>query len=71
VLANILARVLVDLFDQGLADLVEPGGLMVLSGVLDSQAYEIRAALQRYGLSLAAQEQIEDWVAVIAQRPSM
>jgi ribosomal protein L11 methyltransferase len=69
VLANILARVIVDLFDQGLAGLVEPGGLLVLSGILDTQSFEVRAALQRYGLSLAAQEQIEDWVAIIARRP--
>lgn len=69
VLANILARVLVDLFDQGLADLVAPGGLIVLSGILDTQAFEVRGALQRYGLTLAAQEQIEDWVAIIARRP--
>lgn len=69
VLANILARVLVDLFDQGLADLVAPGGLIVLSGILDTQAFEVRAALTRYGLTLAAQEQIEDWVALIARKP--
>jgi ribosomal protein L11 methyltransferase len=70
VLANILARVLVDLFDQGLARLVDPAGLMVLSGILEAQAYEVRAALQRGGLTLAAQEQIEDWVAIIARRPA-
>ena len=70
VLANILARVIVDLLDQGLAGLVEPGGLLVLSGILDTQAFEVRAALQRYGLTLAAQEQIEDWVAILARRPA-
>ncbi len=69
VIANILARVIVDLFDHGLAGLVEPGGLMVLSGILDSQAYEVRAALQTNGLMFAAQEQIDDWVAIIARRP--
>jgi ribosomal protein L11 methyltransferase len=67
VLANILATVIVRLFEEGLADLVEPGGLIVLSGILDSQAYEVRAALQMHGLELAAQEHIEDWVAIIAR----
>jgi ribosomal protein L11 methyltransferase len=70
VLANILATVIVRLFEEGLADLVEPGGLIVLSGILDSQAYEVRAALQMHGLELAAQEHIEDWVAIIARRPA-
>jgi ribosomal protein L11 methyltransferase len=68
VLANILARVLVNLFDEGLAELVTPGGLMVLSGILESQAFEVRAALQTHGLTLAAQERLEDWVALVARR---
>lgn len=69
VVANILASVIVRLFEAGLADLVEPGGLIVLSGILDSQAYEVRAALHLHGLTLVAQEHIEDWVALIARRP--
>lgn len=68
VLVNILASVIVRLFDEGLADLVEPGGRMVLSGILEAQAYEVRAALQRRGLTLAAQEHLEDWVALIAAK---
>jgi ribosomal protein L11 methyltransferase len=38
VLANILAPVIIRLFDAGLADLTEPGGTLVLSGILDTQA---------------------------------
>lgn len=71
VLANILARVIVKLFDEGLADLVEPGGLLILSGILDTQAYEVRAALERHGLTLAAQEHLDDWAAIIARRPTV
>jgi ribosomal protein L11 methyltransferase len=69
VLANILAHTIVQLFDQGLAKIVAPGGMMVLSGILDSQAYEVIAALKMHGLEFAAQEHIEDWVAIIAKRP--
>ncbi|MDW8325108.1 MAG: 50S ribosomal protein L11 methyltransferase [Anaerolineales bacterium] len=68
VLVNILASVIVRLFEEGLADLVEPGGRIVLSGILEAQAYEVRAALQRHGLTLAAQEHLEDWVALIAEK---
>lgn len=70
VLANILARTLVMLFDQGLAHLVAPGGLIILSGILEAQAFEVRAALQTHGLKFMAQEHIEDWVAIIAQQPT-
>ncbi len=68
VLANLLAHTLINLFDQGLAQLVTPGGLIVLSGILDSQAFEVIAALKRHGLTLAAQEKLEDWVALIARK---
>jgi ribosomal protein L11 methyltransferase len=68
VVANILARVIVDLLDAGLAETVTPGGLLVLSGILESQAYLVRARLATHGLALAGQEQIEDWVAILARR---
>lgn len=68
VLVNILARVIVNLFGQGLARLVTPGGYMVLSGILDTQAHEVIAALKENGLELRGQEQIEDWVAIIVAR---
>jgi len=68
VVANILARVIVNLLEAGLAQTVAPGGLLVLSGILDSQAYQVLGALPQHGLTLAAQEQIEDWVAIIARK---
>jgi ribosomal protein L11 methyltransferase len=68
VVANILARVIVDLLGQGLAQTVAPGGLLVLSGILDSQAYQVRAALAPLGLTVVAQEQIDDWVAIMARQ---
>jgi len=70
VLANILARTIVMLLDQGLAQLVAPGGLIILSGILEAQAFEVRAALQTHGLKFMAQEHIEDWVAILAQQPA-
>jgi ribosomal protein L11 methyltransferase len=69
VVVNILARVIAKLLTEGLAQTVAPGGLLIASGILDSQAYEVRAGLQTHGLKLVAQEHIEDWVALIARRP--
>jgi ribosomal protein L11 methyltransferase len=68
VVANILARVIVELLRHGLARTVAPGGLLVLSGILDTQAFEVNAALKAEGMTLLAQEHIEDWVAIIARR---
>ena len=69
VVANILASIITPMLEQGLADVVAPGGLLIVSGILDTQAYRIIAALETHGLILAAQEQSEDWVAFIARKP--
>ena len=69
VVANILAGVICDLFEQGLAQAVTPGGLLILSGLLHTQGPDIRARLQWHGLQQLAQEHIENWIAIIARRP--
>jgi ribosomal protein L11 methyltransferase len=68
VLANILAPVLVRLLDEGLGQLVSPGGALVLSGILDEQAGDVEAAFKKVGLRPAGRRQINDWVALVAAR---
>ena len=71
VLANILAPILVKLLDEaGLADLVAPGGHLVLSGILEGQAEDVLAAAQRAGLQPAHCRQVEDWVTLTVQKPT-
>jgi len=64
VLVNILAPVIIRLFDAGLADLVAPAGMLVLSGILAEQAEDVKAAAQQHGLHFQEMRQIEDWVAL-------
>lgn len=68
VLANILAPVLIRLFDAGLADLIRPGGEIILSGILDHQAGNVVAAAESKGLKLNDQRQMGDWVALKMSR---
>lgn len=68
VLANILAPVLVRLFEAGLADLVTPGGALILAGILEHQAGEVLAAAEKHGLRLAQRRQMHDWVALLCQK---
>jgi len=68
VLANILAPVLIHLFDDGMADLVAPGGNIILAGILAEQAAGVRAAAEAYGLRFIEQRQIGDWVALVMQK---
>jgi len=68
VVANILLNAIANFFEQGLTKAITPSGLLILSGILRTQAHEIRAQLQWHGLELLAQEQMEDWVCIMARR---
>ena len=67
VLANILAPVLVRLFDSGMARLVAPGGALILSGILEEQAGLVIASAEGNGLHLEAKKQLGDWVALLVK----
>ncbi len=68
VVANILAPVIIRLFDAGLADLVSPDGTIILSGILAEQAAGIEAAAIAKGLTPIEKLQIDDWVAQIFKK---
>ncbi len=67
VLANILAPVLLAMIADGLTNRVKRTGALVLSGILEEQAQEVRAALERAGMTRIEQRQSGDWVALIAR----
>jgi ribosomal protein L11 methyltransferase len=67
VVANILAHVIVSFFEQGLAQAVAPGGLLIVSGILHSQTPDIRARLPWHSLELIAQERLAQWSCLIAR----
>jgi ribosomal protein L11 methyltransferase len=71
VLANILAPVIIRLFAAGLADLVEPGGTLVLSGILEGQAEEVRKAAEDTGVLFIEKLQSADWVALAFSKPNL
>jgi len=64
VAANILAPVLIRLFEAGLADLIQPNGEIILSGILDHQAESVIEAGQAQGLKRGETRQMKDWVAI-------
>ena len=68
VLANILAPIIVRLFEAGMAELIQPGGTIILSGILAEQAETVIAAAQAKGLELTEQKQMGDWVALACKR---
>lgn len=68
VLANILAPVIVRLFDSGLADLMEENGAIILSGILEEQAPSVIETAQAKGLKTNEHKQMGDWVALSMSR---
>ncbi len=72
VVANILAPVIIKLLDEGLADLIQGDGWLVLSGILEEQleieGRGVLPALKRNGLQVAEKRQINDWVALGVRR---
>jgi len=68
VMANILAPVIIRLFDSDLADLLEPGGVLILSGILQGQAQGVVDAAQVKDLMLKEKRQMGDWVALAVSR---
>ena len=67
VLANILAPILIRLFDAGMADLVEPGGVIILAGILAEQADGVIESAGLHGLTFAERRQSGDWVALVCK----
>ena len=70
VLANILAPVLVRLFNEDLAKLISPGGVILLSGILIEQATEVEVEAGSHGLKLLERMTIGDWIALAFQKPA-
>lgn len=68
VIANILTHILIQLLDEGMADLLVPGGVLLLSGILEEKLAEMQAALEQHGLEVCEQLMIEDWVGLAVRQ---
>lgn len=67
-LVNILARVILQMCDEGLEHVVRPGGTAVFSGLITSQVAEVEAALARIGFTPTNRRTIDDWALIEAVR---
>ena len=68
VVVNILARVLVEMAEGGLARRLAPEGHLIAAGLLVGQEEEVRDAFERAGLTVIGRRQMDDWVALEATR---
>ena len=68
-LVNILARIILEMCERGLGEILRPGGVGIFSGIIDTQAAEVEDGLRRAGLRPYRRRQSGDWVAIEAVRP--
>jgi ribosomal protein L11 methyltransferase len=66
VVVNIVAKVIVDMVREGLAELLSPGGTLIAAGIIADQAPEVVTALEQNALALTEQRQSEDWICLVA-----
>ena len=64
VLVNILAPIIIHLFDQGLSQLVSGEGLLLLSGILEEQEPKLRQTAEDASFSLVDRLSDGDWVSM-------
>ena len=67
VLANIVADVIIPLSAQ-VPGLLAPGGTFICSGVIDSRADEVRAAIESRGMTVVEKKEKNGWVAFVARK---
>jgi len=71
VVVNILANIIMRLFDQDLGELISPGGELILSGILETQADEVLHHAKQSGFTLIEKREIDDWVALcVSKKPA-
>lgn len=70
IVVNIIAPVIIGMCANGLGQTVRPGGYAIFSGVIESQAEEVEAALQQTGLVPHHRHQQGDWLAIVCRRPA-
>ncbi len=62
--------ILAKMLSTGLADLVSPGGLLILGGVLEHQAQELADLARSLGMTLRETLHQEDWVVLVLYKPA-
>ena len=66
VLANIVADVIIPL-SAHVEALLAPGGIFLCSGIIDTRCEEVRAALEKHGLTVFGRKERDGWVAYAAR----
>jgi ribosomal protein L11 methyltransferase len=67
VAANILARILIALAPH-LTQALRPGGILILSGIIDTRELAVREAFEALGLRFVRRDELEGWVMLMLRK---
>ncbi|MCP4542923.1 MAG: 50S ribosomal protein L11 methyltransferase, partial [Chloroflexi bacterium] len=67
VVVNILAKVIIEMMQGGLAARVSPGGKLIAAGIIAEQESKVVTAMEQQGLYVVKRKQKEDWVCLVAE----
>jgi ribosomal protein L11 methyltransferase len=68
VVVNILARVIVEMVEEGLSERLRPDGILVTAGIIAETADSVAMAFERGNFRLVERRQRGDWVSLLAER---
>ena len=68
VLVNILAETIVELLNEGLVRCLTEAGLIVVSGIIESQEAMVVEALSAHGIDIVERLQEKDWIALVGRK---
>jgi ribosomal protein L11 methyltransferase len=67
VLANIIARILIELAGA-LVAATKPGGSMVLAGIIQDREHDVVKTFAKYGATVVGRRQHDDWISLVLHR---
>jgi ribosomal protein L11 methyltransferase len=67
VLANIIARILIEL-NEGIVAFVRPGGILVLSGIIEDRIEDTLETYATHDLELIDRQQEADWLSLVYRK---
>ncbi|NQD66360.1 50S ribosomal protein L11 methyltransferase [Bacillus haikouensis] len=70
IVANILAEIILR-FTEDAFELVKPGGSFITSGIIQPKKEQVKESLEAAGFLIEEVMVMEDWVAIIAKKPTM
>ncbi len=68
VVANIIAPILISLFEDGLGEMVLPQGKLVLSGILEEQTRDVVDCFAGAGFTMRMQRQRQEWIGLVGEK---